>query len=120
MGYPRAEVRQALARAKADGRDCTGLYVDARDTEITLEKWGFLPIDLQALEKRTQDWYVSQGLAVRVSDGRASSTSARKDVSDSPIVNVSPTEAAMTAAEAALTAAQAALSLARSLQVPAA
>lgn len=117
MGYTRTEVRQALSKAKAEGRDCTALHVDARDTEITLEKWGFLPIDADRLDARMRDWYVSQGLAVRVDDsGKPQRKTQREPVPSAPVspfVNVSATEAAMNAAEAALTAAQAALRLAR-------
>lgn len=117
MGYTRTEVRQALAKAKAEGRDCTALHVDARDTELTLEKWGFLPIDADRVDARMRDWYVSQGLAVRVDDSGKPQRKPRREpepvVPVSPFVNVSATEAAMNAAEAALTAAQAALRLAR-------
>lgn len=117
MGYTRTEVRQALSKAKAEGRDCTALHVDARDTEITLEKWGFLPIDADRVDARMRDWYVSQGLAVRVDDSdkpqRKTTRQPEPAAPVSPFVNLSPTEAAMTAAEAALTAAQAALRLAR-------
>lgn len=124
MGYTRTEVRQALSKAKAAGKDCTALHSDARDTEITLEKWGFLPIDSDRVDARMRDWYVSQGLAVRVDDSgkqlRDSTPQSAPVVPVSPTVNVSATDAAMTAAEAALTAAQAALSLARSMQPPAA
>lgn len=124
MGYTRTEVRQALSKAKAAGKDCTALHSDARDTEITLEKWGFLPIDGDRVDARMRDWYVSQGLAVRVDDSgkqlRDSTPHSAPVVPVSPTVNVSATDAAMTAAEAALTAAQAALSLARSMQPPAA
>lgn len=124
MTYTRTEVRQALSKAKAAGKDCTALHSDARDTEITLEKWGFLPIDSDRVDARMRDWYVSQGLAVRVDDsGKQSQDSTPQPapvVPVSPTVNVSATDAAMTAAEAALTAAQAALSLARSMQPPAA
>lgn len=124
MGYTRTEVRQALSKAKAAGKDCTALHSDARDTEITLEKWGFLPIDSDRVDARMRDWYVSQGLAVRVEDSgkqlQDSTPPPAPVVPVSPTVNVSATDAAMTAAEAALTAAQAALSLARSMQPPAA
>lgn len=124
MGYTRTEVRQALSKAKAEGRDCTALHVDARDTELTLEKWGFLPIDADRVDARMRDWYVSQGLAVRVDDSGKPSRQVKRSTAevapDLPFVNVSATDAAMTAAEAALTAAQAALSLARSMQPPAA
>ena len=124
MGYTRTEVRQALSKAKAAGKDCTALHSDARETEITLEKWGFLPIDADRIDARMRDWYVSQGLAVRVDEPSDSPRQKRPDpapvASVSPSVNLSATDAAMTAAEAALTAAQAALSLARSMQPPAA
>ena len=124
MGYTRTEVRQALSKAKAEGRDCTALHVDARDTEITLEKWGFLPIDADRVDARMRDWYVSQGLAVRVDDSDKRQRKTQREPQPaapvSSFVNLSATDAAMTAAEAALTAAQAALSLARSMQPPAA
>lgn len=120
MGYPRTEVRQALAAARSAGKDCTAMHVDARDTEITLEKWGFLPVDADAVDARMRDWYISQGLAVRLEDTpRSKPTTVEKQPAPSKLMG-SPTEAAMVAAEAALTAAQAALSLARSMQPPAA
>lgn len=121
MGYTRTEVRQALSKAKAAGKDCTALHSDARDTEITLEKWKFLPIDADRVDARMRDWYVSQGLAVRVDESGKQVKESKPEpaviVPVSPTVNLSATEAAMTAAEAALTAAQAALRLAR-LVVP--
>ena len=124
MGYTRTEVREALGKAKAAGKDCTALHSDARETEITLERWGFLPIDGDRIDARMRDWYVSQGLAVRVDDsGKPSRQKATDTAPVAPVssfVNLSATDAAMTAAEAALTAAQAALSLARSMQPPAA
>ena len=108
MGYTRTEVRKALTNAKAAGKDCTALHSDARDTEITLEKWGFLPIDSDRVDARMRDWYVSQGLAVRTDD---SDKPSRRVVREVPVS--ASTGAALEAAEAALTAAQAALRLAR-------
>lgn len=109
MGYTRTEVRQALSKAKAAGKDCTALHSDARETEITLEKWGFLPVDTDRVDARTRDWYVSQGLAVKVDESVIPpSRAARERV---PLAD--STGAALEAAEAALTAAQAALRLAR-------
>jgi len=109
MGYTRTEVRQALTKAKEAGKDCTALHADARDTEITLEKWGFLPIDADRVDARMRDWYVAQGLAVRTDE---SDKPSRRPVRERVPVSAS-TGAALEAAEAALTAAQAALRLAR-------
>lgn len=109
MSYTRTEVRQALREAKSSGRDCTALHVDARDTEITLEKWGFLPIDKDRVDARVRDWYVSQGLVVR-----ADETDKTVETALLPrALHTSSTSAALEAAEAALTAAQAALRLAK-------
>lgn len=116
MGYPRSEVREALGLARKAGQDCRGLHADAPDTAITLERWGFLPIDQAAVDQRVSDWYSSQGLATRTT-GKSKATQNVAVVSD-PVA--SPTESAMAAAEAALAAAQAALVLARSMSTPAA
>ena len=117
MGYSRTEVRTALKQAKAAGKDCQGLFVDARDTEITLEKWGFLPCDNERLDARVADWYVSQGLAVR-SDG-SDMPNVNTPVKNDVEVGVSQsTEAALVAAEAALSAAAAAFAFARQVAPP--
>lgn len=116
MGYPRSEVREALGLARKAGQDCRGLHADAPDTAITLEKWGFLPIDMAAVDARVKEWYSSQGLVSR--DATESKPSQNVAVVSQSVV--SPTESAMAAAEAALVAAQAALTLARSMYPPAA
>lgn len=105
MPYARTDVRQALLTAKESGKDCTGMSVDKRETAIMLERWGFLPIDREAVDRKVQDWYVSQGLATRRSDTPG----------DTP--DRVSTAAALEAAEAALAAAAAALRLARSITV---
>ena len=129
MPYTRAEVRTALSRARAAGKDCTALHSDARDTEIVLEKWGFLGTDAEKIDKRVADWYVKNGLAARpetsdahpsdqavTAPAKVSATRRQQmsDKSDKSHKGVS-TQAAMSAAEAALVAAQAALTLARAL-----
>lgn len=126
MTYTRGEVRTALAKAKDAGADCLHMRADDRETVITLEKWGFLPLDPVKVNAKVADWYVAQGLAVRTVEtgvgGRATAQSRAKksnDVSSHVADNDQPhpkgiTDAAMSAAEAALTAAQAALAVARS------
>jgi hypothetical protein len=92
--------------------------VGDRETAIMLEKWGYLPIDQAALDKRIQDWYVSQGLAMR-GDNSDTAPPRREDTpQDTPVdtpERVVRPDAALEAAEAALQAAHAALKLARSL-----
>ena len=113
MGYSRPHIRQALAAAREAGRPVDGLIAGDRATTLQLERWGFLPIDVDAMDKRVQDWYISQGLAVRDSD--------TPDTPDTPqprpvgVSEDAPAEVALEAAEAALAAASAALRLARSI-----
>jgi hypothetical protein len=111
MPYARPHVKQALVAAREAGRPVEGMFADDRETVIALERWGFLPIDQDATDRRVQDWYVSQGLAVR---GDA------PDTPETVPAGVSPdtpgrASAALEAAEAALAAASAALRLARSM-----
>ena len=116
MAYARTHVKQALTAAREAGKPVEGLMVGDRETAIMLEKWGFLPVDQAAIDKRIQDWYVAQGLAVREGD---SDTPRREDTPDDTPVDtperVVRSDAALDAAEAALQAAHAALRLARSL-----
>ena len=57
MRYPRAQVRTALASAKEAGKATAGLSVDLRETELTLEKWGFLTLPGDTKKKeRVADW----------------------------------------------------------------
>lgn len=117
MSYTRTEVRSALKQARDAGKDCAGLYPDALDTTITLERWGFLKTPNEKVDARIADWYVAQGLAVRESDSVMSDIKSepRNDVA----VGVSgSTEAALVAAEAALSAAQAAFAFARQVAPP--
>lgn len=107
MPYPKAQVRTALAEARKAGRVTDGMTPDLRDTELQLERWGFLPLQGDdATDKRVADWYRSQGL-VMVEDARPDAP---------PRAGEPPSDAALLAAEAALAAAQAALALARSMR----
>jgi len=115
MPYARTDVRQALSAAREAGKPVQGLNAGDRETTIQLEKWGFLPVNQDALDKRIQDWYVSQGLATREGDTRGATLDTPDDArGDTPDRVVRP-DAALDAAEAALQAAHAALRLARSL-----
>lgn len=122
MAYARTHVKQALSAAREAGKPVDGLMVGDRETAIMLEKWGYLPIDQAALDKRIQDWYVSQGLAVREGDLGAPR---RGDTPDDTPAEVSlvtrdassdvVSGAALEAAEAALAAASAAIRLVKSI-----
>jgi hypothetical protein len=113
--YTRTEVRAAMTKAAAAGRDVKGLHADARDTEIALERWGFLPVDGSRVDDRVASWYVAQGLAARV-DSESDVSPANKQTVPLVAGLSQHTDAALLAAEAALTAAQAALALARSVR----
>jgi hypothetical protein len=63
MPYARTDVRQALSVAREAGKPVDGLIAGDRETTIQLEKWGFLPVDREATDKRIADWYVANGLA---------------------------------------------------------
>lgn len=112
MGYSRPHVRQALNAARESGKPVDGLRADDRETTIMLEKWGFLPIDQDALDKRIADWYIGQGLALREGDTPNATPDATPEVVS---ISAAPSLAALEAAEAALAAASAALRLARSV-----
>lgn len=115
MPYARTDVRQALSAAREAGKPVQGLNAGDRETTIQLEKWGYLPVNRDALDKRVQDWYVSQGLATREGDTPEATVDTPDDAhGDTPDRVVRP-DAALDAAEAALQAAHAALRLARSL-----
>lgn len=119
MRYPRAQVRTALASAKEAGKATAGLSVDLRETELTLEKWGFLPLPGDTtINERVADWYRAQGLAAPVEDG---APRVKQSKPQSPVImSAQGNDAALIAAEAALAAAQAALAYARSIIPPAA
>ena len=104
MRYEKRHVAQALSAAQQAGIDTAGMKNGDRDTELTLERMGFLPVDPEAADALVADWYVRNGLA-------------RREGSPSTFT-VNPSEAtgaAVAAAEAALEAAAAALRLVRAL-----
>lgn len=110
MGYSRPHIRQALAQAREEGKPVEGFAGD-RDTVLQLERWGYLPINQDEVDRRIADWYVSQGLAIREGDTPADTPE------DTPerVTRLGSPHAAIEAAEAALAAATAALRLARSM-----
>ena len=91
--------------------------VGDRETEIVLERMGYLPIDQDAVDRRVQDWYVAQGLVVRESsptDTPAPVVDTQPDAPrDTPGDTPDRSRVALEAAEAALAAASAAIRLAR-------
>jgi hypothetical protein len=118
MAYPRAHVRQALSMAREAGKPVEGLMAGDRETAIMLEKWGFLPINQDAVDERIAAWYVKNGLAARVGDAPDTPVDTPERVPEEPperVPRVGADDAALAAAEAALQAAHAALRLARSL-----
>lgn len=125
MAYPRAHVRQALSMAREAGKPVEGLMAGDRETAIMLEKWGFLPINQDAVDERIRAWYVKNGLAARVGDAPDTPANAPEDTPER-VREDTPEDtrgggaqgsnvAALEAAEAALAAATAALRLARSM-----
>jgi hypothetical protein len=121
MPYARTDVRTALHAAREAGKPVEGLIAGDRETALQLEKWGYLPVDREATDRRVQDWYISQGLAMRESD-------TPERTSDTPQATPEPTRGdtpgdtrgvptldVLAAAESALETARVALSLARSL-----
>ena len=124
MAYARTHVKQALSAAREAGKPVDGLMAGDRETAIMLEKWGYLPIDQDAVDKRIADWYVANGLAWR-GDDSDTPTSRRDDTpEDTPVetpVNTPvdargvPTLDVLAAAESALETARVALSVARSM-----
>ncbi len=116
MGYSRAHVKEALQAARRDGKPLEALMVGDRETEITLERMGYLPIDQDAVDKRIQDWYVSQGLVMRVDTPADTPENTPEQSPTADTVSTPPASSvAIEAAEAALAAATAALRLARSM-----
>ena len=110
MGYSRPHIRQAMTAAREAGKPVEGFAGD-RDMVLQLERWGFLPIDQDEVDKRVQDWYVANGLAVRVSD---TPDTPKPDTPDTLKPDTPErSRVALEAAEAALAAASAALKLAR-------
>ena len=89
--------------------------VGDRETEITLERMGYLPIDQDAVDKRIQDWYVSQGLVLRADTPVDTPKDTPEPKSESPKLPTGASTVALEAAEAALAAATAAMRLARSM-----
>jgi len=122
MPYARTDVRTALHAAREAGKPCEGLIAGDRETALQLERWGFLPVDQAATEKRIQDWYVSQGLAMRESDTPERVLDTPRDTPEAPRGDTRgdtpggvPTLDVLAAAESALETARVALSLARSM-----
>ena len=115
MGYSRAHVKEALQAARRDGKPLEALMVGDRETEITLERMGYLPIDQDAVDKRIQDWYVSQGLVLRADTPVDTPKDTPEPKSESPKLPAGASTVALEAAEAALAAATAAMRLARSM-----
>jgi multidrug efflux pump subunit AcrA (membrane-fusion protein) len=119
MGYTRAQVRTALAKARDEGRSTSGMAPELRDTELQLERWGLLPLPGDdTVDKRIADWYAAQGLAVRAETEAPRGKPEKAE--PAVIMSAAPHDAALLAAEAALAAAQAALAYARSMTPPAA
>jgi hypothetical protein len=126
MPYARTDVRTALHAAREAGKPCEGLIAGDRETALMLERWGYLPVNQEATEKRIQDWYISQGLAIRESDTPERVSDTPRDTrGDTPEPTPEPTPGdtrgrvptldVLAAAESALETARVALSLARSM-----
>lgn len=122
MPYARTDVRTALHAAREAGKPVQGLIVGDRETALQLERWGFLPVDHAATDKRIADWYVANGLAVRGGDTPERVSDTPRDTpeptpGDTPgdTRGSVPTLDVLAAAESALETARVALSLARSL-----
>ena len=126
MPYARTDVRTALHAAREAGKPCDGLIAGDRETALQLERWGYLPVNQEATEKRIQDWYVSQGLAIREGDTPERVSDTPRDTrGDTPEPTPEPTPGdtrgsvptldVLAAAESALETARVALSLARSM-----
>ena len=131
MPYARTDVRTALHAAREAGKPCDGLIAGDRETALQLERWGFLPVNQEATDRRIQDWYIAQGLAVRNGDTREATSDTlqaapeptREDTpGDTPgdMRRPSSTIAALAAAEAAIEAARAAIAAARAMGISAA
>ena len=123
MRYPTAQVRTALSAAKEAGKNTAGMSPDLRETELALEKWGYLPLPGDTtIEDKVAEWYVAQGLATPADDRprRRKAAKSEPEVQGAVIMSAPPNDAALLAAEAALAAAQAALAYARAMTSPAA
>ena len=118
MRYSTAQVRTALSAAKEAGKNTSGMSPDLRETELALEKWGFLPLPGDtSIEEKVAEWYIAQGLASPADD----KPRRRKGAAPEPVImSAAGDRAALLAAEAALAAAQAALAYARAMTPPAA
>jgi hypothetical protein len=104
--------------AREAGKPVDGLMAGDRETVIMLEKWGYLPVNQDAVDERIAAWYVKNGLAARVGDAPDTPVDTPERVPEEPperVPRVGADDAALAAAEAALQAAHAALRLARSL-----
>lgn len=116
MRYSRVHVKQALNAAREDGRPVDFLRVGDRETELTLERMGYLPVDQAAIDQKVQDWYVAQGLALRGDTPIDTPADTPEPVPEGvPERSGGADGAALDAAEAALQAASAAIRLARQL-----
>lgn len=111
MSYPRPHIKQALAAAREAGKPVEGFAGD-REMVIALERWGFLPINQDAVDDRIAAWYVKNGLARRAGDTRDDTPDDTPEVLRVP---ASASSEALEAAEAALAAASAALRLVKSM-----
>lgn len=115
MAYPRPHIKQALAAAREAGKPVEGFAGD-REMIISLERWGFLPINQDDVDERIAAWYVKNGLARRAGDTRDDTPGDTPEVGeDRSTLGLSQSSAAIEAAEAALVAASAALRLAKSM-----
>lgn len=118
MPYARTDVRTALHAAREAGKPVDGLIVGDRETALTLERWGFLPVDQAATDKRIADWYVANGLAVKGGDTPERASDTPRDTpgdTRGAAPGVSTTSAALAAADAAIEAARAAIAAARAM-----
>jgi|694.fasta_scaffold03440_41 hypothetical protein len=121
MRYARPHVRQALSAAREAGKPVDGLHVGDRETELVLERMGFLPVDVDAVDAKIAGWYAAQGLAMRVDEPVPVSPVPIDTRGDTPgdtpgdTRGSSSTIAALAAAEAAIEAARAAIAAARAM-----
>lgn len=121
MRYARPHVRQALSAAREAGKPVDGLHVGDRETELVLERMGFLPVDVDAVDEKIAGWYAAQGLAMRVdepvmlTDVPSDTPSDTRDDTPGGPAGSSSTIAALAAAEAAIEAARAAIAAARAM-----
>jgi hypothetical protein len=114
MSYSRPHIRQALAQAREEGKAVEGFAGD-RDTVLQLERWGYLPINQDDVDRRIADWYVSQGLAIRSGESQEDTPGDTPGDTPERVTRLHSPHVAIEAAEAALAAATAALRLARTM-----